>query len=97
MTYQGYIMFQIRHLFNKSEKAKVAYKCDRSEYKKELRFSPFRQFGEIKIQKKKVVNYSGTHLMVGPTAYFMSLSLTKLHLSFIFINGEDFYPIKSKK
>jgi len=29
MTYLDYIMFQIHHLFNESEKVKVTYKCDR--------------------------------------------------------------------
>ena len=29
---------------------------------------------------------------LGPTTYLMSLSLSKLDLQFIFINGEDLYP-----
>jgi len=31
--------------------------------------------------------------MVGPTTYFMFLSLSKLHIPFIIINGEDTYPL----
>ena len=30
---------------------------------------------------------------MGPTTYFLCLSLSKLHLPFIFINGEDLNPI----
>jgi hypothetical protein len=55
--------------------------------------SPFLPFEKIKTHKKsKVINHGGTHFMVGPTTYFMCQSLSKLHTSIYFLNGEDLHP-----
>jgi len=40
---------------------------------------------------REIINDGGTHLVVGPTSYFFCVSLSKWHLPFIFINGEDPY------
>jgi len=42
--------------------------------------------------KVKKINDGETHLVIGPTTYFLCLYFSKLHLPFIFINEEDIYP-----
>jgi len=39
-----------------------------------------------------IINDGVTHLVVGPTIYFLCLSLSKLQTPFILPNGEDLNP-----
>lgn len=42
------------------------------------------------------MNDGGTHLMIGPTTYFLCLSLSKLQQMEKVINGEDLDPVLSQ-
>jgi len=44
------------------------------------------------LQKYKIINDDGTHLVVGPVVYFMCLSFSNFHTIFILSNGDDRYP-----
>ena len=54
--------------------------------------SIWRDIDTIFFKKLKSIDDCGTHLIVEPTIYFMCLSLSKLHTSFIMSNGDDIYP-----